>query len=176
MKIVDLKAEEFEDYISRDISLVEFSTEWCMPCKHLYEFLVNYDSDLEIGRINCDENVDLCNKLEVQFVPTIILFSKGEEIARAIGFKPKLIDHFIKVYEHLNKNLSDVEVVKRIVKFARENDLIINVNVLVHVLKYHGERCPCRLNVKKCPCDDALENIKKTGRCYCGLFLRSESK
>ena len=174
MRITDLSIKEFDEYISRDVSVVEFSTEWCGPCKQLASFLSKYESDLEIGRVDCDENGELCNRFEILYVPTIVLFSRGEEIIRIVGFDVMLTGQFLRVYEHLSSYIEDVDVVRRIVDFAGVNNLVVDINVLLHVLKYHGNRCPCRLDVNRCPCDDALESINKIGRCYCGLFFRGK--
>lgn len=61
-----------------------------------------------------------------------------------------------------------------IIKFAQDNSLQIHPGQ--EPLKWadlvikKGGVCPCVPGRNKCPCEFALEDIKKINRCRCGLF------
>lgn len=61
-----------------------------------------------------------------------------------------------------------------IVKFAQDNNLKIHpgqepLKWADLVIKNNG--CPCVPGRNHCPCEFALEDIKKINRCRCGLFV-----
>jgi len=64
-----------------------------------------------------------------------------------------------------------------ILEFAREFKLVVNpakgMELQVEYFFRFGF-CPCDPTRQraKCPCDEALEDIKKTGHCLCKLFWR----
>lgn len=73
--------------------LVDFYAEWCGPCKMaapvLDELADEADGKYKIVKVNVDENQDLSGKHGVMSIPTVVLFNKGEEVERKIGFAGK---------------------------------------------------------------------------------------
>lgn len=65
---------------------------------------------------------------------------------------------------------------KRIVQFAMEHNLTINPTIgyayFAQSLILLGN-CACVPERKKCPCDEALEDIEKLGHCRCALLYKS---
>jgi thioredoxin 1 len=63
--------------------LVDFSAEWCGPCKMMAPILKEVKSNLQdnvtILKIDVDRNRNLATQYSVQSVPTLIIF-KGAEI------------------------------------------------------------------------------------------------
>ena len=73
--------------------LVDFWAEWCGPCRQigpaLEELAVELGSDVEIVKLNIDENPDAPTRYGVRGIPTMILFKNGTPAATKVGAAPK---------------------------------------------------------------------------------------
>lgn len=84
----------FKDIIeSHPKVLVDFSAEWCGPCKTLGPILHQVKESLgdaiKIVKIDVDRNPKLASAYQVQGVPTMILFNAGNQVWRQSGVLPK---------------------------------------------------------------------------------------
>jgi thioredoxin 1 len=85
--------ETFSDIINSDTpTLVDFSAEWCGPCKTLAPILKDVAGEISgkarIIKIDIDKNPSVAAHYKVQSVPTLILFKKGEMVWRSSGVMP----------------------------------------------------------------------------------------
>jgi len=83
-------ASSFSDLIQSDTpTLVDFSAEWCGPCKMmkpiLEEVKSRFGENIRIIKVDVDRNSAVAGKFQVQGVPTLILFKKGEVKWRQSG-------------------------------------------------------------------------------------------
>lgn len=103
---VDLKKDSFSNLISSGQAvLVDFSAEWCGPCKMLAPILKQLSAKVEgkvkIIKIDVDKNPGLSDQYKIQGVPTLILFQEWKILWRQSGLVPlstleKTIQNFIK--------------------------------------------------------------------------------
>lgn len=72
--------------------LVDFWAEWCGPCKQLgptLDAVASERSDIEVVKVNIDENPTSPAQYGVRSIPTMILFKDGKPHATKVGAVPK---------------------------------------------------------------------------------------
>ena len=85
--------------------LVDFSAEWCGPCKSLAPIVESlaqeYNGRVKFVQLDIDENRQTPASFGIMAVPTLILFKSGEVVDKVTGFKPKAV-----LAQHLEKLVS----------------------------------------------------------------------
>ena len=78
---------------SDKLVLVDFWAEWCGPCKmiapHLEALADELGEQLEVIKVNIDENPLTPTRYGVRGIPTLMLFKNGEVAATKVGALPK---------------------------------------------------------------------------------------
>jgi len=73
------------------LSLVDFSAEWCGPCKMLHPVLEKVSDELsdsvDFYAVDVDSAQAQASKLGIRGVPTMIVFHGGSEVDRMVGFR-----------------------------------------------------------------------------------------
>jgi putative thioredoxin len=84
--------------------LVDISADWCAPCKVLapllHKMVAEYEGRFYLGIVDADENMRIAGRHKVRGFPTVVAYSRGEEVGRfhssqTIGFLREFIDGVI---------------------------------------------------------------------------------
>ena len=91
--------------------LVDFWAEWCKPCKRLNPIIdeahKEMDDVFDVVKVNIDHNAQLATDLQIQYIPTLMVFIDGKLIART-GFMNKT-----QIQDTVKQSIAHYEKVKR---------------------------------------------------------------
>jgi thioredoxin 1 len=68
--------------------LIQYTAEWCGPCKMLSPRLSNISnkySDITFVRVDVDENMDSARELDIMTVPTVMIYDGYTLINKSLG-------------------------------------------------------------------------------------------
>ena len=91
MEIKHVKTSEFNNEVLKSDKpvLVDFWADWCGPCKMLGPVLEQVAAkvdDVQIVKINVDEESSVAEKYNIMSIPTLLLFKNGECVAKSVSF------------------------------------------------------------------------------------------
>lgn len=91
LKVAD---EDFERTVLQSSVpvLVDFYADWCQPCKVLAP-MIDEIANKNVGtflvaKVNTDQAPGAAGQYGIASIPTVILFSGGEEVSRMVGIMP----------------------------------------------------------------------------------------
>lgn len=82
--------ERFEDVISGEtLVLVDFFATWCQPCKMMHPVLEKlktiHGDRIRIIKVDIDKHQSTAMQYNIQSVPTMMLFRRGQQLWRQSG-------------------------------------------------------------------------------------------
>lgn len=73
--------------------LVEFTADWCPPCRQMAPVLTALAEEegdrLRVVQLNVDQNPATTNAYKVLSMPTFMVFRDGEPVKSMVGSRPK---------------------------------------------------------------------------------------
>jgi len=85
----ELTQNEFATATASGVSLVDFSTEWCAPCKTMLPIVQriagDYAGRLRVYSVDAEKEQELAMKQMVMSFPTFLIFKDGKVVDRVVG-------------------------------------------------------------------------------------------
>jgi thioredoxin 1 len=87
--------ETFEAEVLRNSKpvIVECWAQWCGPCRQVAPVLdaiaAEHAGQVDVVKLNVDENPETAQKYSIMLVPTLNVFSGGEVVKQVIGARSK---------------------------------------------------------------------------------------
>lgn len=90
-KIIGMCSQEYGDLLKSDKKiLVTFYADWCEPCKKMSPYIKKMQGEaqpnIEIIRLNADENKTLISELKIEELPALLLYQNKEVKWKHTGF------------------------------------------------------------------------------------------
>ena len=94
MPALHITKDNFQETVlnSSKPTLVDFWAPWCGPCRAvvpLVEEIAGERSDIQVGKINVDEEQDLARQFRIMSIPTLMVIKDGKVVNKAIGARSK---------------------------------------------------------------------------------------
>lgn len=86
--------DNFEEKVlnNKKTVLIDFWASWCGPCKMLSPIVsevAEENGDIDVGKINVDEEAELSLEFSIMSIPTLIVFKDGKAVKKSIGLVSK---------------------------------------------------------------------------------------
>lgn len=94
MKVLHVNKDNFEELVLKNEKtvLVDFWSDRCGPCRMLapiLEDVADECEDVQICKVNVDENFSLAEEYNVMSIPLLIVFKQGSIYKKSVGAIPK---------------------------------------------------------------------------------------
>ena len=90
--IKDLNLENFDEFVNNSSAcIIDFWAPWCGPCRMQGPVLdeIAKELNVNIGKVNCDDNEELCVRFNITAIPHLFVFKDGKQVHDFLGFTGK---------------------------------------------------------------------------------------
>jgi thioredoxin 1 len=78
---------------SQEPVLVDFTAQWCAPCRFLAPTVealaADYKGRVKVAKLDVDENQDVAQQYGIRSMPTLLLFKQGAVVGQVVGAVPR---------------------------------------------------------------------------------------
>jgi rhodanese-related sulfurtransferase len=90
-KIIGICDQEYTELIKSSARvMIDFNAKWCAPCQKMKPYILKLQAEMaakiKIVQLDADENKTIVNQLKLDGLPVIIVYEKGIEVWRNIGY------------------------------------------------------------------------------------------
>ena len=94
MEAITITNENFQAEVldAKGTVLIDFWAPWCGPCRMLSPLIDEVaaaHSEVNVGKINVDEQQELAAQFGVMSIPTLVVFKDGQKVNESVGLIPK---------------------------------------------------------------------------------------
>lgn len=88
-----IENENMSEVLKSEYAVIDFSAEWCGPCRMLAPVLEELSDELD-GKVDffnadVDDNPELAGQCGISSIPALVFFKGGKPVGVSVGFKPK---------------------------------------------------------------------------------------
>ena len=86
-----ISGQQFLNEAMKGLAVVDFSAEWCGPCKMLAPVLEELSDEIQADfyNVDVDDNQQLAIQYGITNIPALLVMKDGEKKEILVGFKPK---------------------------------------------------------------------------------------
>jgi len=94
MKALEINKDNFQAEVmdSDKPVLLDFWAQWCGPCRligPIIDELAGELTDVKVGKINVDENLELAQSFGAMSIPLLVVVKGGKVVEQSLGAQPK---------------------------------------------------------------------------------------
>ena len=94
MAVIHITKENFQKEVmnAEKPVLLDFFADWCGPCRMvapIVEEISRERTDIQVGKINVDEQPELAARFQVASIPTLVVMRGGKIAKQMVGARPK---------------------------------------------------------------------------------------